>query len=142
MSQPRQSRRGGRGGRGGKWNKDEGSDSSGPPTRPSSAKSNPFQANRSLVNGNPTAPGFKQRNRAACPTPDFLIQDSRSVKNIQWRVDPWDLANQQEMLKVEEQMGHGDLQSLYERVSRIEPISFIIRSIQIWLNLDAGTRSC
>lgn len=123
MSQPRQSRRGGRGGRGGrgaKWNKDEqNNSSSGSSIKPATTKNqNPFQSNRSIVNDNPTAPGFKVRSRSARPIPEFLSQDSKPLKSIQWRADPWDLANQQDMLKVEEQIGHGDMQSLYEKVSR------------------------
>lgn len=65
------------------------------------------------INGNST---FRKRPRQRRPAPVWLEHRTPSVKQITQQPDPWDVANQERIVAVEREMGHGDFQALYERL--------------------------
>ncbi|KAA8916780.1 hypothetical protein TRICI_001078 [Trichomonascus ciferrii] len=116
---PRGGFRGGRGGRGGNRNNN---DRSSQPTANGNgnfSKVNYFQnatKNNTAEVSQPTPPGFKPRNRKKRPIPPYLLPSQSSIQTVPSTSDPWDIENQNKMLQVEQQMGHSDMQSLYEKV--------------------------
>lgn len=84
--------------------------------------SNPFQQQAgSFVDPMhpPTTPGFKPRpNRIPRETPPYLLHGQTSVQEASRPPDSWDLQNQKAILDVENQLGHDDLQQLYEKVCK------------------------
>lgn len=85
-------------------------------TAPSNSAFSLDQAITSIPNL-PTPSGFKNRPHHSIPIPAYLEEEAPSFTSITRQPDPWDLQNQEELLKVENmQFSGADFEFLYKKV--------------------------
>uniref|UniRef100_A0A060SXG0 Nuclear mRNA export factor n=1 Tax=Blastobotrys adeninivorans TaxID=409370 RepID=A0A060SXG0_BLAAD len=63
-----------------------------------------------------TPSGFRNRPKKSRPTPAYLLPEQASNIKVDETPDPWDVQNQQQMLKVEAAASPAEMQSLYEQL--------------------------
>lgn len=85
----------------------------------SSSSNSAFSSNQAITSipNLPTPSGFRNRTHQYIPIPAYLEEEAPSYTSITKQPDPWDLQNQEELLKVENmQFSGADFEFLYKKV--------------------------